>query len=302
MVKDILTSNGLRTLVDDIDFEYLNQYSWHAKKDKSIKRENYYVQCSYIIRKKLGTGRMHRIIMSRILEEKKNMIKVNEFLKNPDKYFIDHIDGNGLNNRRSNLRIVSPRENQQNRHHNKTSKYPGVSWNIIAKKWLCRIQINGQRVHLGLFEDEMEAYQTYLKACELIENNEINKIESIIKHPKLTSKYRGVNWSKRTKKWVARVYRDKITYYLGYFEDEEEANFACKVAHRILEEGNEISIPQRQPTSKYLGIGYDKYSEKWRAKYQKNGIYYNVGLFKTEKEAHNAIIKHKRENNHEQYQ
>lgn len=76
----------------------------------------------------------------------------------------DHINGNGLDNRRENLRIVTRRENQQNRHGFKTSKYPGVS--KVKNRWTAHIHINKKQNYLGSFKDEEKAARRYRIACD----------------------------------------------------------------------------------------------------------------------------------------
>jgi len=77
---------------------------------------------------------------------------------------VDHMNGNRLDNRRSNLRICTHQENRQNRLPNKTyagkpvtSRHRGVSWNAARGKWLVQQQVNGERKFLGWFDDELEA-------------------------------------------------------------------------------------------------------------------------------------------------
>jgi hypothetical protein len=78
-------------------------------------------------------------------------------------------------NRLENLEFVSYRENQSHsiKKENTSSKYIGVYWNKNANKWQAGININRVRKHLGLFENEIDAYNAYLKALE--ENGLINK-------------------------------------------------------------------------------------------------------------------------------
>lgn len=75
------------------------------------------------------------------------------------KQFIDHIDGNGLNNRVENLRDVSHTENQQNSRKSSAnvSGVVGVIWHKQAQKWQAQIKAGGKRIHLGLFTDKAEA-------------------------------------------------------------------------------------------------------------------------------------------------
>jgi len=88
----------------------------------------------------------------------------------PDK-FIDHIDGNPLNNRINNLRIVDMTGNKQNTRvspsHN-TSGYLGVSWRKESNKWLAQISVNTKKKHIGLFDTAEDAHQAYLKTKRLL--------------------------------------------------------------------------------------------------------------------------------------
>jgi len=82
---------------------------------------------------------------------------------------IDHIDGNGLNNRINNLRHVTTRENQNNRIIHRNGRLVGCSYHKLAKKWMARIRCGQQRIHLGLFNTEQEAHERYLQARKEIE-------------------------------------------------------------------------------------------------------------------------------------
>jgi len=74
----------------------------------------------------------------------------------PPGMVVDHIDGNGLNNRRANLRICTPQQNRRNtRPRHKTSAFLGVSRR--GDKYAARIKHHGREFHLGLFKDEIEA-------------------------------------------------------------------------------------------------------------------------------------------------
>jgi hypothetical protein len=72
---------------------------------------------------------------------------------------VDHIDGNGLNNRRNNLREVSDGENKKNKpiYSTNTSGAVGVFWNKPAQKWQAQIQINGKHISGGYFTNKEDA-------------------------------------------------------------------------------------------------------------------------------------------------
>lgn len=80
---------------------------------------------------------------------------------------IDHADGDGLNNRLSNLRPATVSQNQANARHrvNSASGRKGVCWNKRDRKWQARIRINGYRVHLGNFDDPETAAAAYRTAA-----------------------------------------------------------------------------------------------------------------------------------------
>lgn len=139
-MKNIPLTRGKTTLVDDDDYENLIKFKWYTKRG-----HNTFYACRSIRSKNKRTiVRMHR-----------------EIIKTPPGFETDHIDGNGLNNQKSNLRIVTQRENAQNRHVSKTSKFAGVSWNMGANKWASFICINRKTKYLGYFEDENIAALRY---------------------------------------------------------------------------------------------------------------------------------------------
>lgn len=77
---------------------------------------------------------------------------------------VDHRDGNGMNNRWSNLRECDQERNLQNLRASRgpTSKFLGVCWHAGAGKWRATIRAAGETRHLGLFEDEQDARDKYL--------------------------------------------------------------------------------------------------------------------------------------------
>ena len=94
---------------------------------------------------------------------------------------IDHINHNGLDNRKENLRFVTRAQNQQNRRStkNSSSQYKGVGWHKASNKWRAKIGHKGKQTYLGLFTCEHQAALAYNeKALELWgENALLNEVE-----------------------------------------------------------------------------------------------------------------------------
>jgi hypothetical protein len=137
-------TRGQFAIVDAEDYPRLSKYIWFAEGRPGS---------FYAVRKENGKSiKMHR-----------------EILNAPDHLVVDHIDHNGLNNRKSNLRLCTFAENCRNlrnsRH--KTSKYKGVCWNKKLKKWAAAISCNNKTYHLGYFQDEIEAAKAYDKAARI---------------------------------------------------------------------------------------------------------------------------------------
>lgn len=91
-------------------------------------------------------------------------------LKAPENLMVDHIDGNPLNNLRSNLRLVTSAQNQMNRKciTEHSSKFKGVRYHSRDKRWTAQIQYNQKNIWLGYHNDETSAAKAYdKKALEL---------------------------------------------------------------------------------------------------------------------------------------
>lgn len=80
---------------------------------------------------------------------------------------VDHINGNGLDNRRVNLRLATSLQNQGNsrKRRNASSYYKGVSWYKPLKKWRAQIKVDKHVIHLGYFVSEEEAAIVYQEAA-----------------------------------------------------------------------------------------------------------------------------------------
>jgi len=81
---------------------------------------------------------------------------------------IDHIDGNSLNNKLSNLRLATPSENLRNRGKQKNNKsgYKGVYFNTQKNKWQAKINVHNKAYHLGYYDSPQEAGESYILASK----------------------------------------------------------------------------------------------------------------------------------------
>ena len=150
MTKEIKLTNGKHALVDDEDFDLLNKFNWCATKITNT----YYANRAIVVNGEQYQLRMHRVILG---------------FKKGDGKQSDHINGNGLDNRRSNLRECTSQQNNFNRsaNVNAKSKYKGVKQKK-NKKWEANIQFNKKKIYIGSFDNEDDAGRAYdKKATEL---------------------------------------------------------------------------------------------------------------------------------------
>ena len=100
---------------------------------------------------------LHRVILQRILDRP---LQRGEF--------VDHRDGNGLNNRRENIRLASHTENIRNQRKSSvnTSGHKGAYWRKDVSKWMAQISVSGKLKHLGYFDDIEDAAAAYREAAE----------------------------------------------------------------------------------------------------------------------------------------
>lgn len=139
-MREIFLKNGGVTLVDDEDYERLNKYTWIKKRERNI---------DYAIRYLWKDGKVvfKRGIHRDILNAEKNQP-------------IDHIDHDGLNNQRSNLRIITQQGNQFNRGVATKTGYIGI-FETRDGQYGARIHDGKQRPILGIFKTAIEAAKAY---------------------------------------------------------------------------------------------------------------------------------------------
>lgn len=142
--KLIPLTQGKFAIVDIDDFDWLNQWKWHVATNSNGN--------SYAYGHCYGKGRigkMHSLIMS-----------------TPEGLITDHIDGNGLNNSRSNLRVCKWRDNTRNTKLTSRNKsgFKGVC-KVSKNRWQAEIRIESGKVYLGCFADIQEAARVYDEAA-----------------------------------------------------------------------------------------------------------------------------------------
>lgn len=137
------------------------------------------------------------------------------------KEVVNHKDFDKLNNKLSNLELVSQRENTNQKHLDSLSKFTGVTFSKERNCWVSRIHFGNKNVYLGSCSSEEEASELYENALLSIQNGEeiSRKVRSKI------SSYKYVSFQKRINKWKAGFNYGNMKH-LGYFNTELEAKEA----------------------------------------------------------------------------
>lgn len=148
-MKTIELKGGALALVDDQDFERINQHKWHGNVQRMT---NGKISRVYAQGGPNNIDMMHRLVMD---------------LTKGDGICVDHINGNGLDNQRSNLRLCTKAQNLANRGKatKNTSGYKGAYKSHRGKSWFASISIANKLIRLGRFNTALEAAKAYDKAA-----------------------------------------------------------------------------------------------------------------------------------------
>lgn len=133
-------TKGYEAIIDSADVDLVKHWNWCAALSR---RSDGSIMAVYAIRNVWNTdGTTRTILMHRLLAQ------------TAPKMETDHIDGNGLNNRRSNLRPATVSQNQQNsrRRQGTKSGVKGVCFDRAKGKWRADIKVSGRNVFLGYFD------------------------------------------------------------------------------------------------------------------------------------------------------
>jgi len=150
--RRIPLTKGKYAIVDVDDYYWLRLFKWFTSKNGYT----FYAKRSVYSRGKSRgqTLAMHRMIMNA-----------------PDNLLVDHINHNGLDNRKANLRLATPAQNNRNcliiKKRDAHSRYRGVTWSKRKNRWLVTIRYDGGRKFLGYFRDEIQAAETYDMAAKV---------------------------------------------------------------------------------------------------------------------------------------
>lgn len=137
---------GIKGFVVEIDVE-----DYDLAKDSGWCPSKHQGKVYFDRNRKVGNQLFHRLIM-----------------KAPRGMYVDHINGNTLDNRKINLRLATPTQSRFNSILGKRNKsgFRGISWDKERQLWNARIQINGTTFRLGRFKDKEEAYAAYQKKAK----------------------------------------------------------------------------------------------------------------------------------------
>lgn len=139
-----LTKNRF-AVVDDADYDRVRKHVWYARKNQT---GNWYAATTIRINGKRKQIHMHKFLL-------------NIMGRYP---LVDHVDRDGLNNRRCNLRISTHQQNTRHsvkRRGHYTSIHKGVCWSSSDRRWLCQVGLGNRKMYRKMFKNEIDAAKEY---------------------------------------------------------------------------------------------------------------------------------------------
>lgn len=211
-METIILPSGQEVLLDKEDYERLKAFRYYLHKK------------GYAYRFDMTSGTRKAVYLH------------HDVIGKQEGKVVDHINGVKLDNRKSNLRHISNKENiwKAEKVRESSSEYKGVCWIKSSKAWLSAIRYNGKQIRIGLFHDEkvaayayncyaknlygQYAYENDVPECDWESQKILNRKDGTGK-----SKYRGVSFITKSGKWQAHIMHNYKSIYLGSYEDEISA-------------------------------------------------------------------------------
>lgn len=217
MAKLIPLNKDKFATVDDSDYDWLSQWHWFFQSNRNGN--------GYAVRKTTRNSKPVWLKMHR------------EILGAPREMMVDHIDGDGLNNQRCNLRLCDASENAMNTKSRigSSSKFKGVSWDKSLKVWKAYICADKKTTYLGLFANEVFAARVHDTAARKLHGDFVRlnlpeyapltdeEIASCRLKQMKSSRFLGVSRHKLNDSWMAFISIRRKPLYLGSFGTEIEA-------------------------------------------------------------------------------
>jgi hypothetical protein len=225
-MKKVPLTQGKVALVDDEFYDVVMEYKWCARRSKHL---------WYALRGKRRGDSRKPLMMHRFIAELAGW-KIKDKL-------LDHVSGDGLDNRLKNLRVASRGQNAANSgaRRNNQSGYKGVFWSKRLKMWRASIKKDRVRYHLGCYKNKEDAARAYDQASyELFgefasfnfPNFKPEKVDPPLylqfKRPPPSSKHKGIYKHKQTGKWQAKAPVGGKYIHIGFYPTEQEALEAQK--------------------------------------------------------------------------
>ena len=162
--RTIPLTQGQVAIVDAVDYDWLMQWKWQAIKYTKQNGVTFYAK-RYDSHASSISSRTGKVYMKFKFKRMHREIALRAGMPFSREY--DHANGNGLDNRRENIRPATHGQNNANRKKepNKTSRFKGVCWHKPLSKWTAQIGVNGKKIHLGVFVSETDAASAYRLAA-----------------------------------------------------------------------------------------------------------------------------------------